>query len=99
MDKYFGMFEPGNWWVYTNQDNTKKDSIYVTDFNQTLLGPSNISCTQFPREEFILQASFLMNTSYPINGFYSSNETGDNFFSLTTPGSAFTITSNTMLFP
>jgi hypothetical protein len=29
---YFGMYKQGNWWTYENQDGTKKDSIYFTQF-------------------------------------------------------------------
>lgn len=29
---YFGMYKMGNWWTYENQEGTKKDSIYLTEF-------------------------------------------------------------------
>ncbi len=31
--EYFGMYKPNNWWVYKNQNNTKKDSVYVVGYS------------------------------------------------------------------
>ena len=36
MTKYFGMFKNDNWWVYVNQDGTKQDSIYITDYTEII---------------------------------------------------------------
>ena len=34
LDGYFGVYKKGNYWVYENQDKTKKDSIYVTAYDR-----------------------------------------------------------------
>lgn len=33
MLEYFGNYKPGNYWIYENQDGTKRDSIWVSDYN------------------------------------------------------------------
>ena len=32
--EYFGNYKPGNYWIYENQDGTKKDSIYVDNYSE-----------------------------------------------------------------
>lgn len=34
LNAYFGMFKKGNYWVYENQDKSKRDSIYVTSYDR-----------------------------------------------------------------
>lgn len=34
--KYFNSYKPSNWWVYYNSDRSKKDSIYVEEFKESI---------------------------------------------------------------
>jgi len=31
-EKYFGMYKPNAYWIYTNKDSTIIDSVYITDY-------------------------------------------------------------------
>jgi hypothetical protein len=37
LDAYFGVFKMGNYWVYENQNQTKRDSIYVTAYERNYM--------------------------------------------------------------
>ncbi len=73
MEKYFGMYVPDNWWVYYNQDSTKKDSIYVTDFKETIDTDTKDNCIEYPTRDFILNTDFLVDTNSPISGTFNNN--------------------------
>ncbi len=75
MNKYFGMYVPDNWWKYKNQDSTKIDSIYISDFVENPLGILITSCTEFPMQNFTLNSNYLFNSLPPITGYYHSSET------------------------
>ncbi|MCC6186507.1 MAG: hypothetical protein IT256_05075 [Chitinophagaceae bacterium] len=32
--EYFGNYKPGNYWIFENQDGTKRDSIYVDNYSE-----------------------------------------------------------------
>lgn len=34
--KYFNTYKSSNWWVYQNADKSKKDSIYISDFIESV---------------------------------------------------------------
>ncbi len=71
MDKYFGMYVPGNWWVYYNQDSTKIDSIYVNNFEETIQKDFLEECIEFPRREFELFSDYISTTAGPLKVFYT----------------------------
>lgn len=90
MDSYFGMYVPGNWWVYYNQDSTKKDSVYVTDFEERIDEDNKDLCVQFPTRSFTLNTKYLFDTSLGLTGFYSnSGNCCHNQFIISTSGKAF----------
>ena len=41
MEDYFGVYKPGNWWIYNNKSGSKKDSQYVADYKE-VLGPTDV---------------------------------------------------------
>ncbi len=90
METYVGMYLPGNWWVYYNQDSSKKDSIYITDFEEQILRDNMELCVEFPIRRFTLHTDYLFYTSLALSGFYSnSSKCCHNYFSLSTSGYLF----------
>ena len=77
METYFGAYKPGNSWIYHNQDSTKRDSIYLSQFADSSL-KNTVNCTVFEKRSFTLHNSFLANTN-DINVVYESTETGTTF--------------------
>jgi len=58
METYFGAYKAGNWWVYQNQNGTKKDSIYITAFADSLI-KDEINCTVLNVRRFALVNTYL----------------------------------------
>ena len=74
MNKYFGMYKQGNWWVYKNQDSTKTDSIYITDFIERIKKDKN-DCITYPTREFKIHSKFISsNFDTILNGRYVNNK-------------------------
>lgn len=74
MKQYFGMYKPNNWWVYSNQNNTKFDSLYVYDYNEINQKDTKSNCTEFPVREFKLSANYLFSTNDTIRGVFDNND-------------------------
>lgn len=55
LDGYFGVYEKGNYWLYENQDKTKKDSIYVTAYDRKF-GLESPPCQDIESLEYTLKA-------------------------------------------
>jgi len=53
INDYFGMYKSGNWWVYTDQNNVVRDSIYVTEtysrYDRNYISKDNTSKSPFGR--------------------------------------------------
>lgn len=60
-ERYFGNYKPGNYWVYYNQDMTKKDSVYVIDYKVTREKYSKHPCIEFDKIEARLQSDFIFD--------------------------------------
>ena len=73
MENYFGMYKPGNWWLYKNQDSTKTDSIFLEEFTEEL-GRDKFECTTFPTRTFKLHSQYLIKGTTTINGTYANNQ-------------------------
>lgn len=87
IDKYFGMYVPGNWWVYYNQDSTKIDSIYVINFEETIQKDFLEECSEFPQREFELFSNYISTTAEPVKGLYLVNANcSTNYLSFKTLG-------------
>ena len=72
MNKYFGMYKQGNWWVYKNQDSTKTDSIYITDFIERIKKDKN-DCITYPTREFRLNSLFITSGTNILKGEFINN--------------------------
>ena len=58
--EYFGNYKPGNYWIYENQDGTKIDSMWVSDYVEKN-GGDELKCFQYPVREFVLNSIYLSN--------------------------------------
>lgn len=56
---YFDVYKEGNWWVYQNQDSTKKDSIFITNYYDKLWDVDRENCNRYEHREFILNSKNL----------------------------------------
>ena len=56
--EYFGNYKPGNYWIYENQDGTKRDSMWVSDYVEKN-GGDELKCFQYPVREFVLNSNYL----------------------------------------
>jgi hypothetical protein len=77
IDTFFGPFKPGNWWVYQNQDSTRKDSVYVTSFRDSLL-KDDVNCIVYGLRRFNLHSKYFANGS-DISVVYDATSTGISF--------------------
>ncbi|MFT5970070.1 MAG: hypothetical protein ACI8ZO_000575 [Flavobacteriales bacterium] len=58
MESYFKVFKEGNWWTYSNQDQSKSDSIYITDFSKRTV-KKNVLCSKYEQIVFQLHSKVL----------------------------------------
>jgi hypothetical protein len=84
MEEYFGMYKPGNWWVYKTPDSTKTDSLYIGEYREKIeKAPSHLSggivskkidCWEFTIREFNLYSKYIIDGSGR-DCYYSSDKT------------------------
>jgi hypothetical protein len=55
--EYFGNYKPGNYWIYENQDGTKKDSMWVSDYKEST--GERLTCIKYPVRQYILHSRHL----------------------------------------
>lgn len=72
MENYFGAYKEGNWWVYANKSNTKKDSIYLGDFTDKFV-KNLTNCESNQTRKFIIHSSYLVEG---ISKLYATYEAG-----------------------
>jgi hypothetical protein len=58
---YFNVYKPSNWWVYSNTDHSKKDSIYVHDFKESITYRAKTCVTDSNRLMKLSSTEFLKN--------------------------------------
>lgn len=62
--EYFGNYKPGNYWIYENQDGTKRDSIYIDNYfaNQYKSGESSTKdqsdCIEYYNATFDIHSQY-----------------------------------------
>lgn len=62
--EYFGNYKPGNYWIYENQDGTKRDSIYVSEYSTKETKSIESSkkdqsdCIKYDKIEFYLNSKY-----------------------------------------
>src|SRR5690606_30168763 len=61
MDEYFGNYKPGAYWIYLNRDSTKRDSIWVDNF-EAERELDNISCITSNETFFDMHCTYLDTT-------------------------------------
>ncbi len=59
MDEYFGSYKPGAYWIYLNKDSTKRDSLWVDDYNVRTLTDEHPNCLSMEFETYTLNSSYL----------------------------------------
>jgi len=59
MHKYFHVFMPGCYFLYLNQDSTKHDSIYITDYYLGHFKADYKYCRETPQSQFTLHSEYL----------------------------------------
>lgn len=74
IEEYFGVYKPGNWWVYQNKDGTKRDSIYITDYSD-VVSRNRTTCLESEERRFAIKNTFFFNAA-DIYITYQSHETG-----------------------
>lgn len=58
IDLYFGVYKPGNWWVYENKGGTESDSIYTINFSDKFTEVRTV-CERQEAREFVLVGKYL----------------------------------------
>lgn len=78
-ERYFGMYKPGNWWTYENQDGTKKDSIYFTQFFDDIAKDNTSEdCATWQSVEGLLNNNYLSANNTNITFLYKNPYVGNN---------------------
>ena len=77
MEEYFGVYKEDNWWVYTNANRSKKDSIYPQSYFSTTLR-NRTTCLETHHRKFTLSNMHLTEGN-PTQVLYESYETGIEF--------------------
>jgi len=60
IDTYSNGYVSGNYFLFHNQDSTKTDSLYVTDF-KTSTTPDRIHCMEYEHKDFTLHSDHLLS--------------------------------------
>jgi len=77
METYFGAYKYNAWSVYHNRDSTKRDSVYVSSFIDSV-NKNTVNCTVFEKRTFTLRNGFLAAAN-DISVIYESTETSTTF--------------------
>ncbi len=78
MERYFGNYKPDNYWIYLNQDSTKRDSVFVSNYYYTK-SKNLLLCIELESKEFTLVSQYLsaqknLDVRYlPHNGYSINN--------------------------
>ena len=71
-EKYFGMYKPNAYWIYTNKDSTIIDSVYITDYIIDRYKDKLDNCIEFDIITYKLNSMYM--SSKTINIYYSMKE-------------------------
>ncbi len=58
MERYFGNYKLDNYWIYLNQDSTKRDSIFVSNYYYSK-DKNSILCIELEYKSFMLESQYL----------------------------------------
>ena len=70
LEDYFGMYQEGNWWVYYNEDSTKMDSLFVTDYEDEVV-QAEFQCEQSVFNYYRINSTYLSPQSRPLIALHS----------------------------
>lgn len=73
--EYFGGFKPGAYWIYLNRDSTKKDSIWLDNYNNWTVKDRLETCIETDEISFDIHCEFLHYKTSPVS--ISTNTFGD----------------------
>lgn len=59
MNRYFGMYQTDNWWIYKNNKSTKTDSVFITNFSEVIQKDKQVKCITYPERKFILNTNYI----------------------------------------
>jgi hypothetical protein len=69
--RYFSCYKPGSYFIYLNQDSSKRDSFYITSYRDTTF-KNIIQCFNYPQKSYyIISTYFWQSRSEP---FFSVSE-------------------------
>lgn len=92
-EKYFKGYANGSYWIYENQDYSKKDSVYVMDYQKTTKKINKDGCFKWDEISFELHSQYLFSDI--ANGIYNSIDEnrnagcGNSIFSISDINSGF----------
>lgn len=73
MNEYFSVYYPGSYFIFLNQDSTKRDSIYVTNYDTSAIVDSRVRCLRWSQSVFTINSQYLssdkmvnVKISYPL---------------------------------
>ncbi len=75
-EKYFSVFNEDNYWIYYNKDLTKKDSVYISNYEITREKDGMEFCIEWDNLRFHLNSSFMYDGDYLI-GTFTGNTMGN----------------------
>src|SRR5258705_9442224 len=61
IESYFGVYKPGNWWIYKNRAGTRTDSIFISDYSETIIR-IRTGCEEDHLRKYILNNTYLANS-------------------------------------
>jgi hypothetical protein len=67
LEDYFGVYQEGNWWVYYNEDSTKVDSLFVTNYEDEIVA-AEFECEQSISNNYQINATYLTPNNIPFVG-------------------------------
>lgn len=76
IESFFGVYKPGNWWIYKNKAGTKTDSLYLVSYSDTTMR-NRTACEESQQRKFTLKNTYLANAEN-IEVLYESVGTGIN---------------------
>lgn len=70
--KYFGNYKPGTYWIYLNRDSTKRDSVWVSDYQKSFTEDPDEQCLKMEAINFKINATYL-SWGVSFSGYIGSN--------------------------
>ena len=65
LEDYFGMYQEGNWWVYYNEDSTKMDSLFVTNYEDEIV-QAEFGCEGYVWNNYAINTTYLTPDNTPL---------------------------------